>query len=295
MLQRRIWMGSVLAALTLVLLFLDTFFAPWYPFLYGLFGLIGAAGCHELRMLLAHERRPSGWLCHVGVQAVVAANWVRPVHEKWPAFVPVSDPWHLILGILVAVLIGAFLAEMATYREPGEGVARVTNALFVVVYLAVLASFLAQLRWLPTTGANNQAVCALMLAIFVPKCCDIGAYCAGRLFGRHRMTPKLSPKETWAGAAGGVSLAIVATVAASYYSNQPPYFVIKAVGFAVTVAVTGMFGDLAESLIKREGQRKDASQSVPGFGGVLDVIDSVLFAAPLSFLWLTTPWLSPLG
>jgi phosphatidate cytidylyltransferase len=67
------------------------------------------------------------------------------------------------------------------------------------------------------------------------------------------------------------------------------------VAFAVTVGIAGMFGDLSESLIKRESQKKDASQSVPGFGGVLDVIDSVLFAAPLSFLWLTTPWLTPLG
>jgi len=288
-------MGSLLAALTLGLLFLDTSFAPWYPFLYSFFALIGAVGCHELRTLLPAERRPPGWLCHLGLQAVVAANWVRPVHDTWPAAVPLSDPWLLILGILVAVLIGAFLVEMATYREPGEGVARVTSALFIVAYLGALASFLAQLRWLPTTGSNNQAVHALMLTIFVPKCCDIGAYCTGRLIGRHRMTPKLSPKKTWEGAAGGMALAIVAAVGASYYGNQPPDFVIKAVGFAVTVAAAGMFGDLAESLIKREGQRKDASQSVPGFGGVLDVIDSVLFAAPLSFLWLTTPRLSPLG
>src|SRR5262245_8121343 len=156
MLQTRIWMGSLLAALTLGLLFLDTLFAPWYPFFYGLFALIGAAGCHELRMLVAPERRPSGWLCHIGVQAVVAGNWVKPFHETWPAYFSVSDPWHLILGILVAVLIGAFLVELATYHEPGEGVARVSNALFVVVYLGALASFLAQLRWLPTTGANNQ-------------------------------------------------------------------------------------------------------------------------------------------
>lgn len=288
-------MGSLLAALTLGLLFLDTRFAPWYPFLYGFFALVGAAGCHELRTLLPPDRRPSAWLCHLGVQAIVAANWIRPIHDTWPEYVLLGDPWRTILGILVAVLIGAFLVEMATYQEPGEGVARVTNALFAVSYLGALASFLAQLRWLPTTGSNNQAVLALMLTIFVPKCCDIGAYGAGRLFGRHRMTPKLSPKKTWEGAVGGLLLAVVAAIVASYYGNQPPYFAIKAVVFALTVAATGMFGDLAESLIKREGQRKDASQSVPGFGGVLDVIDSVLFAAPVSFLWLTTPRLSPLG
>jgi phosphatidate cytidylyltransferase len=295
MLRTRIWMGSLLAALTLGLLFLDTPFAPWYPFLYGFFALVGAAGCLELRSLFPAERRPPAWLCHLGVQAVVAANWVRPLHETWPTFIPFSDPWHFILGILVAVLIGGFLWEMAVYRGPGEAVGRVTNAVFTVAYLGALASFLAQLRWLPTASASNQAVHALMLTIFVPKCCDIGAYCAGRLFGRHRMTPQLSPKKTWEGAAGGLLLAVVAAVGASYYGNQPSYFAAKAVAFALTVGPAGMFGDLAESLIKREGQKKDASQSVPGFGGVLDVIDSVLFAAPLSFLWLTTARLSPLG
>jgi CDP-diglyceride synthetase len=134
-----------------------------------------------------------------------------------------------------------------------------------------------------STAAENFN--ALALTIFVPKMCDTGAYFTGRLLGRHKMTPVLSPKKTWEGAAGGLLLAVVAAVGASYYGNQPQYFAAKAVAFALTVGPAGMFGDLAESLMKREGQKKDASQSVPGFGGVLDVIDSVLFAAPLSFLW----------
>src|SRR5262245_8013959 len=185
MFRTRVWMGSSLAALTLGVLFLDALFEPWYPFLFGFFALVGMAGCHELRSLFPAERRPLTWLCHLGVQAIVVANWIRPIHQTWPALVPFTDPWHLIFGILIAVLIGALLVEMANYQEPGEGVARVSNTVFAVAYLGALASFLAQLRWLPTiTGPNNEAVLALMLTIFVPKCCDIGAYCAGRLFGR---------------------------------------------------------------------------------------------------------------
>src|SRR5258708_18198070 len=118
MLRTRIWMGSLLAALTLGLLFLDTSFAPWYPFLYGFFALVGAAGCHELRTLFIADRRPAAWLCHLGVQAVVAANWVRPLHDTWPSNLPFTDPWHLILGILLAVLIGGVVLETGTYRRP---------------------------------------------------------------------------------------------------------------------------------------------------------------------------------
>jgi phosphatidate cytidylyltransferase len=296
MLRTRAWIGSLLAALTLGMFFLDNEFAPWYPILYGFFVLAGIVACHELRGLFSPNRRPHAVLCHWGVQTVVAVNWVRPIHEMWPSYFPFSDPWQAILGTVVATMLAAFLWEMATYQEPGEGVARTTNAVLTVVYLGVLASFLAQLRWLPTkAGSNNQAVHALMLAVFVPKCCDVGAYCSGRLFGRHRMTPRLSPKKTWEGAAGGLLLAIVTAIGVSWFGNRPSLFLIKAIAFGVSVAVASMFGDLAESLVKREGQKKDASQSLPGFGGVLDVIDSLLFAAPLAYVWLTAQRLSPLG
>jgi phosphatidate cytidylyltransferase len=109
------------------------------------------------------------------------------------------------------------------------------------------------------------------------------------------MTPILSPKKTWQGAAGGVMLGIVTAVTVSLYGNRPPDYLAKAAAFGAAVGIAGMFGDLAESLIKREGQKKDASRAVPGFGGILDVIDSVLFAAPISYAWLATDWLTPLG
>jgi phosphatidate cytidylyltransferase len=165
--------------------------------------------------------------------------------------------------------------------------------MFVLVYLGVLASFLPHLRW--KLSLDRQSVLALTIAIFVPKCCDIGAYFTGRLAGKHRMTPLLSPKKTWEGAAGGLALGAVVAVVVSLYGNHPSYYLMKAVALGVALSVMGMFGDLAESLLKRETQKKDASQVVPGFGGILDVVDSVLFAAPLSFAWLTTTRLSPLG
>jgi phosphatidate cytidylyltransferase len=184
---------------------------------------------------------------------------------------------------------------MAVYRETGGALARVSLAIFVVVYLGVLASFLVQLRWLPSReGDAARATHALMLAIFVPKCCDIGAYCTGRLFGRHRMTPLLSPKKTWEGAAGGIGLAMATALFGSWLGARPGGWALKAIGFGVVVGAAGMLGDLAESLIKREGQKKDASGAVPGFGGVLDVVDSLLFSSPAAYLWLTTDRLAPL-
>jgi phosphatidate cytidylyltransferase len=140
----------------------------------------------------------------------------------------------------------------------------------------------------------------LALTIFVPKCGDIAAYFVGRMFGRVKLTPLLSPKKTWAGFLGGFGGAAFAAVALMLIGRYvPPGVEVfafgwpEAVAFGITVGFVGTLGDLAESLIKRDGRAKDASQTVPGFGGLLDVFDSVLFAGPVAYLWFNGQhWLS---
>jgi phosphatidate cytidylyltransferase len=205
-----------------------------------------------------------------------------------------ADPWLAILGCVGGALIAAFLRELAVYREPGEGATRVAYAIFTVVYIGVLSSFLIQLRWLPAIDDDpNRSAHALLLTIFVPKCCDIGAYCTGMLIGRRRMTPLLSPKKTWEGAAGGLALAVITALVGASLGARPEFWTVKAAGFGVVVGIAAMLGDLAESLIKRQGQKKDASAAVPGFGGVLDVVDSVLLAAPVAYVWILNDTLTP--
>jgi phosphatidate cytidylyltransferase len=121
--------------------------------------------------------------------------------------------------------------------------------------------------------------------MFMPKVCDIGAYFTGKALGRHRMTPVLSPGKTWEGLAGGMIASVAFALA---FNVRWPVLGghLTAIGFGLTVGAAGVLGDLAESLIKRDCGRKDASHVVPGFGGVLDVIDAVLFAAPVACLWL---------
>lgn len=294
MFRTRLIVGAALASFALATLFLDDLLAPWYPFLLLLNLSLGLLGAVELVGLLPTMRRPPLPLVLAGVVSIALANWARPVQPWLPPGVP-TDPWHLILGVVVLITLLAFGWEMAQFSEPGEAVARCANITFVVFYLAVLASFLVQLRWLPETATDpRRARHALMLTIFVPKCCDIGAYCTGRLFGRHPMTPRLSPKKTWEGAVGGLALAIVTAIFGASLGGRPDHWIIKAAAFGLIVGAAGMIGDLAESLIKREGQKKDASAVVPGFGGVLDVIDSLLFAAPVAYVWLHLDLLTPL-
>ena len=114
---------------------------------------------------------------------------------------------------------------------------------------------------------------------------DVSSPATGRLIGKHPMAPVLSPKKTWEGAAGGMAAAVAAAIGINRFG--PILSGIAAeVGFGITVGFAAMLGDLAESLIKRDCGRKDASQVVPGFGGVLDILDSILFAAPVAYCWL---------
>lgn len=157
---------------------------------------------------------------------------------------------------------------------------------WIVAYLGLLPSFFAQLRWLEGPGEPNRGTLALALAIFVPKMGDTGAYFTGRLLGRHRMAPVLSPKKTWEGAAGGLATAVLAAIGIDSLGPVLRGGIGAAIGFGITVGLAGLLGDLAESLIKRDCRRKDASQAMPGFGGVLDVVDSIVFAAPVAYWWL---------
>jgi len=150
--------------------------------------------------------------------------------------------------------------------------------------------FLGHVEKVPGFGEHarqdERATAALILAIFVPKCGDIGAYFTGRLLGRHPMAPTLSPKKTWEGAVGGVAAAVLATIGMEYFVPVVRGGWASAASLGATLGIVGILGDLAESLIKRDARQKDASQVVPGFGGVLDVVDSILFAAPVAYWWI---------
>ena len=140
----------------------------------------------------------------------------------------------------------------------------------------------------------------LLFVIVVTKCGDTGAYFTGRLLGRNKLAPRLSPGKTWEGCIGGLVFAVAAAFgfAAACGTVRPYealefkltpgfYFTVKQVAVsALVIAVAGIFGDLAESLIKRSARVKDSSSWLPGLGGVLDMIDSVLFAAPAFYLLL---------
>jgi phosphatidate cytidylyltransferase len=291
MLRTRLWMGAILVGLGVLILVEGNWLAPAYPFLFLASAAALLLGTREFLQLLDPAVRPNTATCTLAVVALVAANWLVPLQIA--AGAPSTDPWHLIGAVFVTVVIAIFLREVARFRGPDNITQRIALTVLVVAYLGLLPSFLFQLRWLPGETADGipRSTLAIALAVFVPKCGDIGAYftgkfLTGRILGRRPMTPLLSPKKTWQGFIGGMIAAVLATVGLNCLGPVIPGGTWGAVGFGLTVGAAGVLGDLAESLIKRDSGIKDASRTIPGFGGVLDVIDSLLFAAPVAYLWL---------
>jgi len=275
MIRTRIAVGTLLALAAAGVLVADQWLAPWFPFLFAFLLFVGTIGARELVRLFPESIRPPRTLVGFGVLAIIAANFALPF----------ADPGSRLIGMVLVfttLFLIAFLYEMCCYREPGTAIPRLALTTFSFVYLGVLGSFFAQIRWL---GDPARTSLLLVLTIFVPKAGDVGAFFAGTLIGRHKMTPILSPKKTWEGFAGGMATAILVAVGLSFTGNVFRYGILEAAAFGLVIGVAGVLGDLAESLIKRDCQAKDAAQSIPGFGGLLDVVDSVLFAAPVAYVW----------
>lgn len=276
MLKHRLIAGSLLAAATGGVLYADAFLAPYFPCLLVCAVLAGVLSTREFVALLPLETRPPLAPTTAGVLAVLLSNWAYPVLAIEPA------SWNPVATVFAAAVIAVFLYEMARYREPFGAVTRLALTVFAVAYLGLLPSFFLKLRWLPEWSGL-----ALTLAVFVPKVGDIGAYFTGRFLGKRQFSPRLSPKKTWEGFFGGLAASVATAVGLSFAGPVFRHGLPEAVGFGLAVGLAGVLGDLGESLIKRDRQTKDAAQSIPGFGGLLDVIDSVLFAGPVAYWWLT--------
>ena len=289
MLRERLFAGSILAAAIGGVLVVDSHLWPFFPCLFVVALLAGVYSTRELVLLMPVEIRPSLPLCTFSALGVLAANWYYPLTHAQPNHLPLphfADPWHPVFLTFTAVVIVAFLFEMHRYREPGRSVVRIALTVWTVAYLALLPSFFLRMRWFD--GGLDTTLSSWMLAvtIFVPKCGDIGAYFTGKSIGRIPFAPVLSPKKTWEGFIGGLLVSVITAVGVGEFVPLFRYGMSEAVAFGVVVGVVAVLGDLAESLIKRDCQAKDAAKSIPGFGGFLDVIDSVLFAGPVAYVWL---------
>jgi phosphatidate cytidylyltransferase len=124
----------------------------------------------------------------------------------------------------------------------------------------------------------------VLMILLVVKFTDIGAYFGGRALGRHKLIVWLSPGKTWEGLICGMLTAGIVGIVCVHFAPELQLNPHKGFIFGVVIGGIGQVGDLLESLMKRDAQVKDSGHLIPGFGGILDVIDSPLFAAPFAYL-----------
>ena len=244
---------------------------------------------------------PSRYVVATGALLVLLLSFTPLLWREYPADCPVGRAGWTAIGLMVGVML-AVVVEMIRYRQPGVSTLRLAQAVLAISYCGGLMGFLTQLRLLggtpwdpPGDGSDGRwGMIALLSLVAVVKACDTGAYTAGRLLGKHKMTPLLSPGKTWEGIVGGMVFSIIAAALClgplahqfGCTSGQSPLrWTVGIVAYGVVVGAAGVAGDLAISLLKRDSGLKNSSTWMPGFGGVLDLLDSILFAAPVAYLF----------
>ncbi len=278
----------------LVILWLDDQYNAGHPGIWvgPLATVVGLCAAHEVTQMMSRAGLPtSPTASSCGVLSVMLAA-MYPLTGGHDALAPLGMLAYILLGLVVAVAL-LFATEMNRFRVPGESIARLSAGVFVVVYVGVLLSFLVELRLMLPGRIGLMAIIATLVIV---KLSDTGAFFVGRSWGRHHFT-SISPKKTIEGVMGGVISAMLAAwllrdgVIPYLLPTFQPGSHLAYLAFGASLAIGGLFGDLSESLLKRDVQQKDSSQWLRGLGGALDVVDSVLATAPISFLWWATGWL----
>ena len=275
-------------------------------------------------MLIKSGRSVDRFATLVGTTLITATGYIPHLWpltgDTYPSDCPVGRLGWIVIGSLLATFL-IIATEMRRYgiesntttdqddgaiQDPGDvhpsrrqgALERICNGSFIAIYVGVPLALLVALRSL---GSGNWGLAALLTTIAVTKSTDSGAYFTGKAIGKHKLIPRLSPGKTWEGSIGGTITAIAVAYACLTWlfpavagEASPPMETpsiaalsspwVGAVVLGALLAVIGMLGDLAESLVKRECDAKDSGHLLPGLGGVWDVTDSLIMAALPAFL-----------
>ena len=196
---------------------------------------------------------------------------------------------ELELGIF-AVLLLALLGRRVFTHPAAPSFSMVGHTMLGVLYVSWLLGFMLKIYFFAKqAGAGFDPGYCLLFFILTTKCSDIGAYSLGSLIGRHKMIPSVSPAKTWEGFVGAILLSTAAAMVMAHYwgaARLGGMTLGHAAALGPVLAVGAVIGDLVESVFKRDSGVKDSGSFFPGIGGILDLLDSLLFNAPLMFLYL---------
>mgnify|MGYP001817616776 CR=1 FL=1 len=270
MLKQRVLVAAVLLPIGLVAIYLGG-----VAFTAVVALLLGLAGWEYAQLFHSGGYRPASALVVAGVLLIVTGRW-------WDGFE--SAPWIITLLVLASMTV-----HLVTYeRGRDQAGSDFAVTLSGMLYIGWLGAYLVSVRSLP------EGIWWVLLVLPAIWLADAGAYFIGRAFGRHKLSPRLSPKKTWEGYIGGIVVALIGTALLAVLWGRlsgPGSAIMWLDGgiLGLVLAVVAPLGDLGESMIKRQFGIKDSGKILPGHGGAFDRIDSWLWAAAIGYyliIWL---------
>ncbi|HEY1662341.1 MAG TPA: phosphatidate cytidylyltransferase [Verrucomicrobiae bacterium] len=186
-------------------------------------------------------------------------------------------------GFIILFVLGLCVRQLSSKNNPA-GITAIAVTLFGLMYVPWLLNFIQKINFFP--GVEGKFF--LLYFVLVTKFSDMGAYLVGSLIGKHKMIPRISPNKTWEGFGGAICLSTAASLIFVYAFHDRMFHMnwVYAIILGVILSSTAVIGDLIESLFKREAGVKDSGRLFPGIGGILDLLDSLLFNAPIMYLYL---------
>jgi phosphatidate cytidylyltransferase len=252
---------------------------------HALISIFGMVALLEFYTMLDHKGLPNFKIVGMICGAVMLVGSFYYFSRTGP-----TRSYDFEIAVLVFFLLTMFTREMFARLRDEQPLQAMAYTLFGLLYVLWLFNFMTKIVYLmprSSTGAvTGQFYCLYLIAI--TKFSDMGAYLTGMAIGRHPLIPHISPKKTWEGFFGALAFSLLASI--GLYKLMPGHLSVltstHAVILGLLLGFAAVIGDLAESIIKRSTGVKDSGNFLPGIGGALDLIDSLLFTAPLLFFYL---------
>ena len=200
----------------------------------------------------------------------------------------ISPVWHLLPVVILFIALLLFFAFH--FYKTDNALIDVSASIFGLLYVVVPLGMILSILYSPSCGYFQDGRCSMAYLLVVTKITDVGAYFGGKILGRKKLAHSISPQKTIGGAIAGFLCAVVASLCFYFFEDSicEGYFkfgLSQAIGLGAVLGITGQLGDLSESLMKRDAGIKD-SNSLPGLGGALDAVDSLLFNIPIIYFFL---------
>ena len=196
-----------------------------------------------------------------------------------------SDANDFETSFLILFVLGLCVRQFVS-KTNTAGLIAISTTLFGLMYVPYLLNFIQKINFFP--GLKGNGAYYILYFILVTKFSDLGAYVTGSLIGKHKMIPRISPGKTWEGFGGAIVISTGASLAFAHFAGDRLMGMtpMHAIILGVVLSLSAVVGDLIESLFKREAGVKDSGRFFPGIGGILDLIDSILFNAPIMYVYL---------